>query len=117
MNEKKVSENFHEAPSVKRMVEDIIGCKWSLSVIDLVKEGINRPGAMERSVEGLTTKVLNERLRKLVGFGILSREVYPEIPPHVEYRLTGFGQKFLGVLDAIERLERELNEQKKLAAD
>ena len=42
------------------MVETIYGCKWSLTVYRLLANGINRPGEMVRSVEGLTTKVLNE---------------------------------------------------------
>ena len=97
-----------ERPQVKRMVENIIRCKWSLSVLDMVKRGVNRPGAMERNVEGLTTKVLNERLRKLVRFGILQKTIYPEIPPRVEYEFTDFGLKFVGLLDTIEALETEI---------
>ncbi len=93
----------------KRMVENIIRCKWSLSVIDLVKRGINRPGAMERNVAGLTTKVLNERLRKLVRFGILDRDEFAEVPPRVEYRLTPFGEKFAVLLDAIDGLQEDLD--------
>ncbi len=110
LNEKKISEKSSAAPSVKRMVEDVVGCKWSLSVLALVRRGVNRPGAMERSVEGLTTKVLNERLRKLVGYGVLRRKVYAEVPPRVEYGLTDFGCKFVEVLDVIESLEGELLE-------
>lgn len=90
------------------MVENIIRCKWSLSVLELVKKGINRPGAMERAVEGLTTKVLNERLRKLVRFGILNKRSYPEVPPRVEYELTDFGRRFLKILDAIEELQSDV---------
>ncbi len=113
-NEKKISDKSSAAPSVKRMVEDVIGCKWSLSVIALVRQGVNRPGAMERSVEGLTTKVLNERLRKLVGYGVLRRKVFAEVPPRVEYSLTDFGRKFVEVLDTIESLERDLCETNSL---
>ena len=87
----------------KRMVENIIRCKWSLSVLALIRQGINRPGAMERSVEGLTTKVLNERLRKLVNFGILEKTIFPEIPPRVEYSLTDLGRSLAPVLQAMER--------------
>lgn len=90
------------------MVEDIIGCKWSLTVLDLVHRGVNRPGAMVHAVDGLTTKVLNERLRKLTRFGIVEKIVYAEVPPHVEYTLTPFGRKFIGVLASIERLQREI---------
>jgi DNA-binding HxlR family transcriptional regulator len=95
-------------PQVKRMVENVVRCKWSLTVLDLVKTGVNRPGAMERAVDGLTTKVLNERLRKLVRFGVLERHSYPEVPPRVEYTITDFGTRFIKVLDAIEELENSL---------
>lgn len=105
-------QRFVKRPTVARMVEDVVGCKWSLSVLHLIYQGINRPGAMERSLDGLTTKVLNERLKKLVNYGIVQRHAYPEIPPRVEYELTKFGQKFVSILNAIENLDQELeNEQ------
>lgn len=94
--------------TVAGMVEDIVGCKWSLTVIAQVRAGVRRPGAIEHSVPGLTQKVLNERLRKLVRFNILERRSYPEVPPRVEYTLTPFGEKFAGVLDRIRELEGEL---------
>jgi len=91
------------------MVEEVVGCKWSMAVLGLVRNGVCRPGAIERAIPGLTTKVLNERLRKLVRFGVLKREVFPEIPPRVEYRLTPFGMRFAGILEMIERLDDELS--------
>ena len=96
-------------PNVSRMVEDIVGCKWSLAVLGAVRGGVCRPGAMEHAIEGLSKKVLNERLSKLVRFGILDKHAYPELPPRVEYRLTPFGNKFCGVLDGIEALQREID--------
>lgn len=93
--------------TVKGMVEDIIGCKWSLTVLALVRQGVCRPGAMEHAIDGLSAKVLNERLRKLTRFGILEKRTYAEIPPRVEYRLTPFGNRFGSILDQIEALEKE----------
>lgn len=93
---------------VARMVEDIVGCKWSLTVLDLVRRGVCRPGAMEHAIAGLTAKVLNERLRKLVRFGILDKQAFAEVPPRVEYRLTSFGQRFAAILDEIDALQAEL---------
>ncbi|GIK35771.1 MAG: hypothetical protein BroJett010_23300 [Gammaproteobacteria bacterium] len=93
---------------VSRMVEDIVGCKWSLAVIDLVRRGVCRPGAMEHAIDGLSAKVLNERLRKLQRYGILEKTSYPEIPPRVEYSLTPFGMKFSGLLDQVRQLDAEL---------
>lgn len=87
------------------MVEDVIGCKWSLAVIDCARRGVARPGEMERVIGGISTKVLNERLRKLASYEILAKQIYPEVPPRVEYRLTGFGQQFIDVLDHIASLE------------
>jgi DNA-binding HxlR family transcriptional regulator len=63
--------------SVSRMVEDVVGCKWSMAVLASVRTGVNRPGAIERRLPGLTTKVLNERLRKLLSDGILTRMAFP----------------------------------------
>lgn len=96
-------------PSAHQMVENVLKCKWSLTVLRLVREGVNRPGAMEHAVPGLTAKVLNERLRKLVRFGVFSRKAYPELPPRVEYSLTAFGRKFAGIIDSVEKLQREID--------
>jgi len=94
---------------VGTMVESIIGCKWSLSVLQLIQDGIKRPGAMQRQVEGLTTKVLNERLRKLTRYNIIEKIVYPESPPRVEYEFTTFGNKFLEIIAVINKLQLELD--------
>lgn len=93
-----------------RMVEAIFGCKWSLTVYQLLANGIVRPGEMVRSVEGLTTKVLNECLRKNMEFGIIERIAYDESPPRVEYVVTPFGMKFIRVLEELVKLQRELED-------
>ncbi len=80
------------------MVETIFGCKWSLTVFNLLANDINRPGEMVRSVEGLTTKVLNDCLRKNMEFGILQKNTFAELPPRVEYAVTPFGERFIQVL-------------------
>lgn len=95
-------------PPVAGMVENIVGCKWSLAVLALVRQGVHRPGAMEQAIDGLSAKVLNERLRKLVRYGILDKTSYAELPPRVEYRMTPFGQRFIAILDQIEALQEEL---------
>ncbi|HEY9770774.1 MAG TPA: helix-turn-helix domain-containing protein [Coleofasciculaceae cyanobacterium] len=76
-----------------------------LEVLRLIGYGTNRPGAMTRATEGLTTKVLNERLTDLVNFGIIEKVAYPEIPPRVEYKLADFGSRFVEILDIIGDLE------------
>ena len=93
------------------MVEQIYRCKWSLTVYNLLKNDIKRPGEMVRSVDGLTTKVLNQCLRRNVKFGIIKRVAYPEIPPRVEYQVTSFGKKFIRILDDIEKLQEEIEKK------
>lgn len=94
-------------PNVGQMVESVVGCKWSLTVIDLVRNGVHRPGKMEHAIEGLSAKVLNERLRKLQHFGVIEKQFFAETPPHVEYHLTQFGLRFAAILDAIATLQHE----------
>lgn len=91
-----------------RMVEKIYGCKWSLTVYHLLTNGINRPGEMVRCVDGLSTKVLNDCLKRNVEFGILERISFNEIPPRVEYAFTPLGVKFTRILDDLERLQTEI---------
>lgn len=96
------------SPSVHQMVESIIGCKWSLTVLSLVRKGLRRPGEMEHAIDGLSGKVLNERLTKLVRFGILDKTSFPEVPPHVEYQLTAFGRHFITLIDQVDELQMTL---------
>ncbi len=96
-------------PHVARMVEDMVGCKWSLAVLGQIRAGVRRPGEIERAIAGLSKKVMNERLRKLQRYGIVEKRVFLEVPPRVEYRLTRFGAKFATLLNGIDRLQRSLD--------
>jgi len=98
-----------ERPSAASMVESIVGCKWSLAVLRAVRQGVHRPGQLERHCAGISTKVLGERLRKLVSFDLLERTSFGEVPPRVEYRFTTLGQRFLVLLDEVDRLQSELD--------
>ena len=91
------------------MVETIIGCKWSLTVYQLLQNQINRPGEMVANVEGLTTKVLNACLKRNVEFGILEKISYNQVPPRVEYEITNFGNKFIKIIEQLETLQSEIN--------
>ena len=95
-------------PDVAECVEAVFGCKWSIRILTLIRRGVRRPGEIERSLAGLTTKVQHHYFRRMVSLGILSREVYAEVPPRVEYWLTPFGERFVPLLEQIERLQSEL---------
>ncbi len=101
----------HGAASAARIVEDIVGCKWSLAVLGRIRSGVTRPGAIRRSLPGLSTKVMNERLVKMLRFGLVERRSYPESRPRVEYSLTPAGVRLAAILDDIESLQAEMEER------
>ncbi len=95
---------------VAAMVESIVGCKWSVRLLQLCADGPARPSAMLRACPGLSAKVMNERLRKMMRFGILERAVFGDKPPiEVQYRLTAFGRRFMRILEEVRRLQAELD--------
>jgi DNA-binding HxlR family transcriptional regulator len=94
---------------VEILLEEVIGCRWTISVLGAVAKGVRRPGAIERHIEGISAKVLSDRLRHFTRAGIFERVQFPEIPPRVEYRLTDFGTKFMRLLEEVEKLQAELN--------
>lgn len=87
-------------------LEDVVGCKWSTGVVAAIGAGVRRPGELERYIPGISTKVLNERLRKLLAFGLITRQEFPGLPAHVEYNLTLAGRKLAKILAQL----RDLNE-------
>ncbi|CAD5107324.1 winged helix-turn-helix transcriptional regulator [Zestomonas carbonaria] len=102
---KKVSPPLDDA-KVYRCLEEVIGCKWSVSVLVAAGDGINRPGALQKHIPGLSTKVLNERLRKLTHYGLLEQIRYAESPPRTEYLLTPFGRELVELIGRIRHLDQ-----------
>ena len=96
------------AQSAYSQLEDVVGCKWSVSVLQAVADGVSRPGALERHVHGISTKVLSERLRKLTIYGLLAKHVNAEVPPRTEYSLTQNGQKLVSIISQIKTLDGEI---------
>ena len=115
LNEKKILAAMPKlnARRIDTLLEDVIGCRWTISVLRAVASGVNRPGALERHIDGISTKVLNDRLRHFTRAGLFERVAFAEIPPRVEYRLTTFGKKFLGLLREVERLQAELDHERR----
>lgn len=93
--------------SAYRSFEDVVGCKWSAAVVGAIKRGITRPGKLERYIPGISTKVLTERLRKLLAYGLIVREDYSGTVLHVEYRLTPAGARLATIIDQLHVLQKE----------
>jgi DNA-binding HxlR family transcriptional regulator len=90
-----------------RSLEDVVGCKWSAGVVAALAAGVRRPGQLERYIPGISTKILNERLRKLCTYALVTRTEYPERLRRVEYRLTPTGRKLARVIRQLSELQRE----------
>lgn len=102
-----------KTPNVAQTVEAVFGCKWSLQILGLIVQGVHRPGAIAGELKGLTPKVQNYYFRRMLDLGVLEKIVYPEVPPHVEYRLTRFGQRFMPILESIRELQHALEKEQK----
>lgn len=79
----------------------LIGNKWKLLIIRNLLERPWRFNELQRSLEGISQKVLTDSLRSLAADGLVSRTVYPEVPPRVEYALTDLGRSLKPILDAM----------------
>ena len=92
-----------------RRLEDVVGCKWSAAIVAALGRGVHRPGQLERFIPGISTKVLTERLRRMLAYGLITRTEYPELPLRVEYHLTPVGEKLASVIEQLRALETELS--------
>jgi DNA-binding HxlR family transcriptional regulator len=88
----KHSPNVYSAACPSRRVMAMLAEKWTLLIVAQLAQGPMRTAEIRRKVDGVSEKMLIQTLRKLEGYGLVSRKSYPEIPPRVEYRLTPLGR-------------------------
>jgi DNA-binding HxlR family transcriptional regulator len=93
--------------SAYRSLEDVVGCKWSAAVVAAIRRGVTRPGKLERYIPGISTKVLTERLRKLLDYGLVTKEDQSGVSLHVEYRLTPVGERLAGIIEQLHALQAD----------
>ncbi|MDO5686375.1 MAG: helix-turn-helix domain-containing protein [Neisseria sp.] len=79
----------------------IIGGKWKVLIVHHLSDGAVRFNALRRLMPDISQRMLTLQLRELEQDGIVHREVYPEVPPRVEYWLTELGQTLLPVIAAM----------------
>jgi len=85
---------------------------WTMYILWVLSEDSARFGVLKRKVEGISTKVLTERLRMLEAEGILFRHYEATIPPQVTYGLTDRGQELMGVIEQIDAIAQRWYGQK-----
>ena len=79
----------------------LIGDKWKVLILRDLLTGTKRFGELKRSVGNVSQKVLTAQLRDMEESGLLTRKVYAEVPPRVEYSLTELGHSLRPILDAM----------------
>ena len=79
----------------------LIGSKWKLLIIRNLMERPWRFNELKRDLEGISQKVLTDSLRSMEEDGLITRTVFPEVPPHVEYALSDLGHSLKPILDAM----------------
>ena len=79
----------------------LIGDKWKVLILRDLLPGTKRFGELKKSVGNVSQKVLTAQLRAMEESGLLTRTVYPEVPPRVEYSLTELGLSLKPILDAM----------------
>lgn len=79
----------------------LISDRWKVLIIRDLLEGTKRFGELKKSVGSISQKVLTANLRSMEESGLLTRKVYPEVPPRVEYTLTDTGYSLKPILDAM----------------
>ncbi len=79
----------------------LLSGKWTLMILFQINENVVRYGELKRAVTGISEKMLIQELNMLVENKLVSKKVYPEIPPKVEYTLTELGLKTLPIVDKL----------------
>ena len=93
----------------------LIGSKWKLLILRNLMARPWRFNELRRDLEGISQKVLTDSLRAMEEDGIITRAVYPEVPPRVEYALSALGESMRPILDAME--EWGTNYKKRMAGE
>lgn len=81
------------------LVMDLIGGKWKLRILWYLIDGSKRFSELRAYIPSVTQKVLTQQLRELEACQMISRKVYAEVPPKVEYTLTPYGYTLVPILE------------------
>ncbi len=99
MNEAKNAKDLPACPVETTLM--LIGDKWKVLILRDLLPGKKRFGELKKSIGSVSQKVLTAQLRDMEENGLVSRKVYAEVPPRVEYSLTELGQSLKPILDSM----------------
>lgn len=100
MKPAEISQQHHMCPRFEHAIQ-LLGKRWTGLILDALMQGPQRFCELTAAVDGLSDRVLSDRLRELEAEGVIERMVYPQIPVRVEYRLTDKGRDLQPVVEAI----------------
>lgn len=83
------------------LVKEVLDGKWKIHLMYFISQGTKRPGELQRKIPRAARRVLNVQLNQLEHHGLITKKIYAELPPKVEYRLTKLGQSVLPVITAL----------------
>ncbi|TXD66158.1 winged helix-turn-helix transcriptional regulator [Polaribacter glomeratus] len=81
---------------------NLIGTKWKPLVLFHLLEGNLRSGILQKQIEGISNKMFTQTVRELEKYGLISRKVFPVVPPKVEYKLTERGKSLETILRGLD---------------
>lgn len=93
--------NLYREACPTRQVLSRIADKWTTLIIGILEDGPKRFSEIQRGIEGISQKMLTQTLRSLERDGLITRTVYAEVPPRVEYALTPLGETLCAPIAAI----------------
>lgn len=83
------------------LIGEVLYGKWKIRLMWFINEGHKRPSELQRKIPDATRRVLNIQLKELENHELITRKVYPVVPPKVEYSLTEFGQTLIPVISTL----------------
>jgi DNA-binding HxlR family transcriptional regulator len=98
MYERKTSPNLNCGLD---LIGEVLYGKWKIRLLWFIDQGHKRPSELQRKIPDATRRVLNMQLQELEAHELVTRKIYPVVPPKVEYSLTEFGKTLIPVIGAL----------------
>lgn len=95
-----------------RLASELVGHKWTTLVVRDLMSGKKRYSELQRSISGISPRMLAARLKELEGAGVVTRTVFPTIPPTTEYELTRLGRKLENLIHVLAEFGMTLQRRK-----
>jgi len=83
------------------LIAEVLYGKWKIRLLWFINEGHKRPSELQRKIPDASRRVLNIQLKELEEHGLISKLVYPQVPPKVEYSITEFGSTLIPIITAL----------------